>query len=89
MRKKNFASGFVAGLVASALTASLVGCNTNASPAFVAAADVFVNTTVGPDYETYVQNDVTLNPAEVEDRLRNVRTFRAVVEAAKNDGGEN
>ena len=59
------AAAFVAGIVATLTVGALSGCqgaavNTRNDPALVEAADRFVNQTVGPEYETYVDNDPAL-----------------------------
>lgn len=86
MRQKTMTlAAFMAGAVVATSLIGLTGCevNTRNDPAFVAASDHFVNKTVGPDYETYVQGDARLDDAQKEDRLQNVRTFRAAVEQAQ------
>lgn len=56
----------------------LAGCQ-GSDQAFLASADKFVNTTVGPEYETYVNGDPALSPAQKADRLQNVQSFRDAV----------
>ncbi len=91
MKSSNLVA-FIAGIaVASSLMLS--GCqkvNTVNDPIFVQSADSFVNLTVGPGYEQYVMQDPDLGPVGVEtpereDRLQNVRAFRAVVHQAKTE----
>lgn len=55
----------------------LSGCSVDKT--FLSAADMFVNQTVGPEYESYVTGDVVLTEAEKQVRLNNVHTFRAAV----------
>lgn len=94
-QKSKQAAAFVAGIVATLTVGALSGCqgaavNTRNDPAFVQAADRFVNTTVGPEYETYIQNDPALGPVGQEtparqSRLENVRTFRDAVNQASQE----
>lgn len=63
-------------------TMLLAGC-AGADSALVDAADHFVNVTVGPAYEAYVNEDPDLGEIDKAVRLENVRTFRAAVQAAK------
>jgi hypothetical protein len=73
------------GAGSAALAAGLIGCGANT--AFVASADTFANTTVGPEYQAYVQADPTLNPEQKTDRLQNLDSFRRAVEEAKGGAG--
>lgn len=92
-RKKSHALSFLAGALTLAIITATQGCqpvNTMNDPVFVTAADRFVNTTVGPEYEIYVMQDPLLGtPGETtplrEDRLQNVRTFRSAVDQAKTE----
>lgn len=89
------AAAFALG-VACALTATLTGCqeiNTRNDPGFVASADRFVNQTVGPEYEAYVNADPSLGaPGEPtparQSRLGNVAEFRGAVDQAKQETAE-
>lgn len=56
----------------------LTGCQ-GSDQAFVASADKFVNTTVGPEYEAYVSADAKLSVPQKADRLQNVQSFRDAV----------
>lgn len=56
----------------------LAGCQ-GSDQAFVASADRFVNTTVGPEYEAYVTADTRLSAPQKADRLQNVQSFRDAV----------
>ena len=64
--------------------ASLAGCAQD--QVFVTAADQFVNVTVGPEYEAYVNADADLLPEQKVDRLQNVASFREVIRVKK--GGQ-
>lgn len=64
------------------LTLGLIGCG-GPNAALVDAADHFVNVSVGPDYEGYVNADPTLDEVAKRSRLTNVQTFRDAVAAAK------
>lgn len=89
----------LAGAVLALAAVTTLGCqevNTRNDPAFVQAADTFVNRTVGPEYEIYVRNDPALGPVgEItparESRLQNVASFRdavgqALLETAETGG---
>ena len=96
-RKKSHGLSFLAGALTLAIITINQGCqaiNTQNDPAFVNAADRFVNQTVGPEYEVYVMQDPALGtPGETnpirEDRLQNVRTFRDAVAQAKLENSQN
>jgi hypothetical protein len=75
---KRTRNAFICMLLAGA--ALTVGACQNNS-AFVQSADLFVNKTVGPEYEAYVRNDANLSPEQKQDRLQNVSSFRDAVAA--------
>lgn len=92
-RKKSEAVAFAAGIIATVASMSMNGCqpvNTVNDPVFVGAADQFVNTTVGPEYEVYVMEDPKfgqvgeLTPAR-QDRIDNITTFRDAVRQAQTE----
>ncbi len=91
MKRKSMIPPLFAGLVISATTIVLSACqapNTVNDSVFVDAADRFVNSTVGPEYEAILAgtfNPSVLTEEEIEDRMQNVRTFRAAVLNAKNE----
>ncbi|MGD9631412.1 MAG: hypothetical protein AB7V18_19405 [Pyrinomonadaceae bacterium] len=74
MKKKIWPMAVVLALAA----VSLGGC-AGSDKTFAASADLFVNKTVGPEYEAYVMADPNLDAAQKEDRIRNVESFRNVV----------
>lgn len=72
----------ILGLSAAALAGS--GCAQDpAHQAMVAAGDQFVNRTVGPEYERYVEKDATLTFDEKRVRQANVDAFRRALTANK------
>lgn len=50
---------------------------------FVKSADRFVNNTVGPEYELYVNKDLNLSELDKDIRIKNLEAFRKAVEEAK------
>lgn len=59
-----------------------VGCQ-SIPEAWVRSADMLINETVGPEYETYVEDDESLDAEAKQVRLDNVAAYRRVVEVAK------
>lgn len=65
-------------LALATVAVGMAGCE-GSDKTFAASADMFVNKTVGPEYEAYVIADPNLDPAQKGDRIQNVQSFRDVV----------
>lgn len=61
---------------------ALSGCCAS-DQAFVTAADTYAYGTVGEEYLAYVGADTNLTPAEKDDRVFAVNSFRRAVDEAK------
>jgi hypothetical protein len=55
---------------------------------FVKACDRAANVTIGPEYEDYVNKDISLDDVDKEIRLRTLQAWRESVKEAKDGSGE-
>ena len=94
MSKIQTIAAFAAGATTALTLTTGIGCqqvNTRNDPAFVESADRFVNTTVGPHYESLLDAELAANrltPLQVESHKANVTSFRDAVNQAMTETGE-